>query len=134
MPTSTVHSQAALVSGGKKPVTKSPIAAAAWPVNSCDQSMPSNCQLATMAADTASSTAALRQPQGAARGAGVASRARRKPFDSASAPSTSSTNTSRMEQASPPLSIFIAWSISWPRPPAPTKPMTTDARMAHSQR
>ena len=38
------------------------------------------------------------------------------------------------ELASPPLSIFIDWSISWPSPPAPTKPMMTEARTAHSQR
>ena len=37
-----------------------------------------------------------------------------------------------MVEASPPLSIFMAWSMSWPRPPAPTKPMTTEARKAHS--
>jgi len=36
--------------------------------------------------------------------------------------------------ASPPLSIFIDWSISCPSPPAPTNPITTDARTAHSQR
>src|SRR5690606_21889334 len=53
---------------------------------------------------------------------------------SASASSTSSRKVARMVLASPPLSIFIDWSISWPSPPAPTKPMMTEARTAHSQR
>jgi hypothetical protein len=38
------------------------------------------------------------------------------------------------EATSPPLNIFIELSICWPRPPAPTKPSTTELRMAHSQR
>ena len=52
----------------------------------------------------------------------------------ASATMTRARKVSRIVLASPPLSIFIDWSISWPSPPAPTKPITTDARTAHSQR
>jgi hypothetical protein len=51
-----------------------------------------------------------------------------------SASATSAMNTSSMEATSPPLNIFIELSICCPRPPAPTKPSTTDERMAHSQR
>jgi hypothetical protein len=39
-----------------------------------------------------------------------------------------------MVATSPPLNIFIELSICWPRPPAPTKPSTTELRIAHSQR
>jgi hypothetical protein len=63
----------------------------------------------------------------------VSSALRSQP-DKPSAAKTSSMKASRMLAASPPLSIFMAWSISWPRPPAPTKPITTEARIAHSQR
>src|SRR4029079_9273588 len=53
---------------------------------------------------------------------------------SASATMTRARKVSRIELASPPLSIFIDWSISWRSPPPPPKPITTDARTAHSQR
>lgn len=39
-----------------------------------------------------------------------------------------------MLATSPPANMRNDKSICWPSPPAPTKPITTDARMAHSQR
>jgi prepilin-type N-terminal cleavage/methylation domain-containing protein len=51
-----------------------------------------------------------------------------------SAKATRAMNTSSMVATSPPLNIFMELSSCWPRPPAPTKPSTTDERMAHSQR
>src|SRR5258707_11825637 len=51
-----------------------------------------------------------------------------------SARSTSRKNTSRNVDTSPPFSMRIDSSIWVPRPPAPTKPITTDARNAPSQR
>ena len=35
---------------------------------------------------------------------------------------------------SPPANIFVELSSCCPRPPAPTKPSTTDERIAHSHR
>ena len=107
---------------------------AACGVNSADQSMSSKRRLAHKPAPVASTKVAVRQPKGRARLAGAVSSARRSHQDSKSAAATSSMKASRMLAASPPLSIFMAWSINWPKPPAPTKPITTDARMAHSQR
>ena len=51
-----------------------------------------------------------------------------------SASATSATNPASLVNTSPPLTFFIELSICWPRPPAPTKPSTTELRMAHSQR
>ena len=51
-----------------------------------------------------------------------------------SASATSATNTASMVSTSPPSNIFIELSICWPSPPAPTKPSTTELRIAHSQR
>ena len=107
---------------------------AASRVNSAGRSISSSHRLAARAASTAAVRVPLRQPSGAARAAGGASSARRSVPDSASAASTSSMKVARMVLASPPLSIFMAWSMSWPSPPAPTKPITTEARTAHSQR
>ena len=50
-----------------------------------------------------------------------------------SAASTSTRKVARMLAASPPLSIFIDWSISCPSPRR-RQPITTEARTAHSQR
>ncbi len=133
-PWATLRSQAALRSGEKKPATKLPIDCSASRLNSADQSMPSSQKLAHRPMPPSSSMAALRQPKGIARAAGGVSSARRSHQDSRSASATSSMKASKMLATSPPLSIFIAWSISWPRPPAPTKPITTEARIAHSQR
>ena len=108
IPTATAHNHARLVSGGKNPVTKSAMAEAASPVNKAHKSISSNCQLATTPASNATSTAMLRTPQALARAAGVTSSARRSALDKASASSTSAIKTSKMEQASPPLSIFMA--------------------------
>ena len=47
---------------------------------------------------------------------------------------TSAMNTSRMALTSLPANILLALSSCCPSPPAPTKPSTTDERMAHSQR
>ncbi len=47
---------------------------------------------------------------------------------------TRATNTISMVSTSSPASILSDSSICMPRPPAPTKPITTEARMAHSQR
>ncbi|MNR46371.1 hypothetical protein D3C85_1653260 [compost metagenome] len=112
-----------------------------WPMapadsreNSAARSMSSSPKLAHTASSKAIAPMPLRQPQGEGRAPGGASSARRSPCDSASATNTSARKVSKMLAASPPLSIFIDWSMSWPRPPAPTKPITTEARIAHSQR
>ncbi len=133
-PTATLRSHSALVSGGKKLMTNSSMDRPAAPVNSEGRSISSMAKLAATPSARAAQVRALRQPQALARAAGGVSSARRRPRESRSAPQTSSMKVSKMVEASPPLSIFMAWSMSWPRPPAPTKPMTTEARMAHSQR
>ena len=134
VPKATLRSQGAERSSGKKLATKSAMARADSPDHSASSGMSSHWKLATAASAVASTKPALRQPQGEARAADGVSSARRSQPERASAPSTSSMKVARMVAASPPLSIFIAWSISCPRPPAPTKPITTEARMAHSQR
>jgi len=134
VPSSTLPSQSDDRSGGKKPVTKAAMECTDSVENSPSKGMSSSAKLAAMPVSTASTKPTLRQPQGEARAAGGMSSARCSQPDSASAPSTSSMKVTRMVAASPPLSIFMAWSINCPRPPAPTKPITTEARMAHSQR
>ncbi|KAF5290196.1 hypothetical protein FQR65_LT20676 [Abscondita terminalis] len=133
-PMATLRSHSALVSGGKKLMTNSSMDRPAAPVNSEGRSISSMAKLAATPRARAVQMRALRQPQALARAAGGVSSARRRPRESRSAPQTSSMKVSKMVEASPPLSIFMAWSMSCPRPPAPTKPMTTEARMAHSQR
>ncbi len=133
-PLATRASQSADRSGGKKPATNSPIERAASLENSAPKPMSSSRKLAAPPRTMAVPTSPLRQPNGDGRAAGGVSSARRSQPDRPSAAKTRAMKVSRMEAASPPLSIFIAWSINWPRPPAPTKPMTTEARMAHSQR
>ncbi|MCY1558805.1 hypothetical protein D9M68_957730 [compost metagenome] len=127
-------SQAAERSSGKKLATKPAMARADSPDHSAASGMSSSLKLAAVASRVATTKPALRQPQGERRAAGGTSSARRSQPERASAPSTSAMKVARMVAASPPLSIFMAWSISCPRPPAPTKPITTDARTAHSQR
>ena len=61
-------------------------------------------------------------------------KALRRPALMRSASATSATNTASIVKTSPPLNIFIELSSCCPRPPAPTKPSTTELRMAHSQR
>jgi hypothetical protein len=43
-------------------------------------------------------------------------------------------NTASIVATSPPLNICIELSSCCPRPPAPTKPSTTEERIAHSHR
>ena len=105
-------------------------------------------------ATTSSSTAALNQQArqrasnsgGGSRYGGLAARlvvmawpasspsALRSPALMRSASATSAMKTSSMVDTSPPLNIFIELSSCCPSPPAPTKPSTTELRMAHSQR
>jgi len=47
---------------------------------------------------------------------------------------TSAMKTSRIALTSPPANILAALSSCCPSPPAPTKPSTTEERIAHSQR
>src|SRR5258706_15891217 len=61
-------------------------------------------------------------------------RTRRRSALNPSASSTRRKNVSRIVATSPPASIRSDNSICCPRPPAPTNPITTDARIAHSQR
>ncbi len=73
------------------------------------------------------------RPEQQAPGPAHASLPRRKRL-SRSARRTSRRKVSRMLATSPPANIRSDRSICWPRPPAPTKPITTEARIAHSQR
>ncbi|MCY1428059.1 hypothetical protein D9M71_439300 [compost metagenome] len=53
---------------------------------------------------------------------------------SRSARNTRRRKVNSMLATSPPANMRMDRSICWPRPPAPTNPITTEARTAHSQR
>ena len=147
VPTSTLCRKGPERSGGKNSARKRPMLRAASSDRNCAHCRSRLQKLATTSASTAAvNQQALQRASNNGGGrrwgtlagegcvTGAHPKARRSPALMRSASATRATKTASIVSTSPPLNIFIELSICWPKPPAPTKPSTTELRMAHSQR